>query len=205
MRVGTDAVALGVLAPASGRVLDAGCGCGIVGLMMAQRGADQVNMVDIDPGAASEASANAADSPWSDRVSATRADFLTYESPLRFDSIVSNPPFFGQGVAAPDERRAAARLDSAMPPEQFMQKAASLLAPEGTVSVIIPADRHQTWLAAAAFAGLHPREIIELKTKPTAPPKRTVLILGSGTPAPLRRQLLLNSPEFQQLTSPFYL
>lgn len=205
MRVGTDAVVLGVLAPATGTALDAGCGCGLIGLMLAQRGACRVEMVDIDPGAAAEAAFNASTSPWSDRLTVKQADFLTYETPRRFDSIVSNPPFFGQGIAAPDERRAAARLDSAMPPERFMQKAASLLTPEGTVSVIVPADRQQTWLAAGAFAGLYPREIIEIKTKATAMPKRAVLILGRDCPSPQRRLLLLNTPEFKQLTDPFYL
>lgn len=205
MRVGTDGVVLGVLAPATGRVLDAGCGCGLIGLMMAQRGAEQVMMVDIDGAAAAEASANAAASPWRDRLSVCQADFLTFDTAERFDSIVSNPPFFGTGPAAPDERRAAARLDRAMPPEDFMRRAAALLAPGGTVSIIIPADREQTWLAAGAFAGLHARETIEIKTKATAPPKRTVLILSGDAPAPQRRLLLLNSPEFKLLTNPFYL
>ncbi|MDE6512731.1 MAG: methyltransferase [Muribaculaceae bacterium] len=205
MRVGTDGVTLGVLAPAAGRVLDVGCGCGLIGLMLAQRGAERVEMIDIDSAAAAEASANAAASPWNERLSVSQANFLTFNAPERFDSIVSNPPFFGTGPAAPDERRAAARLDSSMPPEAFMRKTAELLAPGGTVSVIIPADREQIWLAAGAFAGLHAREIIEIKTKATAPPKRKVLILSSESPTPQRRLLLLNSPEFKQLTNPFYL
>ncbi len=205
MRVGTDAVTLGAIAPARGNVLDAGCGCGIIGLMLAQRGAQSVTMVDIDAPAAEEAADNARTSPWADRITTVCADFLTLEPARKFDSIVSNPPFFGAGILAPDLRRAAARSDSALPPEAFMQKAAALLAPQGTVSVIIPADRRQTWLAAAAFACLHPREIIDIKTKATAPPKRTIMIFATDAPDPVRRELLLNSTDYKLLTDPFYL
>lgn len=205
MRVGTDGVTLGAIAPAAGRVLDAGCGCGLIGLMLAQRGADRVAMVDIDAPAVAEAAENVRLSPWADRISVIRADFLTLETLERFDSIVSNPPFFGTGLLAPDSRRAAARSDSAMPPEAFMKKAAALLAPGGTVSIIIPADRSQAWLAAATFAGLHPYEIIEIKTKAAAPAKRTIIIFTVEAAAPMRRELLLNSDDYKLLTAPFYL
>ncbi len=206
MRVGTDGVLLGVLAPAAGRVLDVGCGCGLIGLMLAQRGAERVTMIDVDSPAAAEAMANAQGCPWADRISVARADFLAFETAERFDSIVSNPPFFGAGLAAPDQRRAAARLDSALPPEGFMRRAAALLAPGGSVSVIVPADRCAAWLAAAAFAGLHPARIIEIKTKATAQPKRMVLTVSADSAAaPERSLLLLNSPEFKLLTQPFYL
>lgn len=205
MRVGTDAVTLGAIARARGRVLDAGCGCGLIGLMLAQRGAERVTMVDIDPAAAAEASANALASPWADRCRVFCADFLTFATDEHFDSIVSNPPYFGAGLLAPDRRRAAARSDSAMPPETFMKKAAELLAPGGKVSIIIPADRVETWRAAAAFAALNPDEIINIKTKPTAPAKRSIIMFTTGAAAPTNRELLLNSTDYKTLTEPFYL
>lgn len=205
MRVGTDAVTLGAIAPASGRALDVGCGCGLIGLMLAQRGATAVTMVDIDVPAAAEATENALVSPWADRIETLCTDFLTFETADRFDSIVSNPPYFGAGLLAPDRRRAAARSDSAMPPEAFMKKAAELLAPGGTVSIIIPADREGIWRTAGAFASLNPREIISIKTKATAPAKRTIIIFGADAVDPTHREILLNSTDYKTLTEPFYL
>lgn len=205
MRVGTDAVTLGAIAPARGRVLDAGCGCGIIGLMLAQRGVERLTMVDIDPAAATEATDNALASPWADRIETLCVDFLTFKTDYRFDSIVSNPPYFGAGLLAPDRRRAAARSDSAMPPEAFMKKAAELLAPGGKVSIIIPADRVETWRTAATFAALHPDEIINIKTKATAPAKRSIITFTTGAATTTHRELLLNSLDYKTLTEPFYL
>lgn len=205
MKVGTDGVSLGAWAPCGGRVLDAGCGCGLIGLMAAQRGAESVVMVDIDAASAAEARSNAATSPWSERVSAVCADFLTFESDVKFDNIISNPPFFATGLQAPDCRRAAARHDDAMPPEAFMSRSAALLAPEGRLSVILPPDREKEWTFAAGLAGLHPVAAAELLTKPGAPPRRVMLVFGRSGPSLARTRLALNSDEYKRLTEPFYL
>lgn len=206
MKVGTDGVTLGAMAPARGRVLDVGCGCGLIGLMAAQRGAAEVVMIEIDPAAAAEAAANAAASPWADRVSVVGGDFLTCPIDGTFDSIVSNPPFFTGGLLAPDSRRAAARHeDSILPPAAFMRRAAALLAPGGTVCVIIPSDRVADWTFAAGISGLKAADICELTTRPDAAPKRAVITFSRAAGATTRRRLALNSEDYKSLTSPFYL
>lgn len=206
MKVGTDGVTLGAMAPARGRVLDVGCGCGLIGLMAAQRGANEVVMVEIDPAAAGEAAANAAASPWADRVSVVNGDFLTCDLTGKFDSIVSNPPFFNSGLPAPDGRRAAARHEDILPAEAFMHRAAAILAPDGSICVILPADRVTDWTFAAELYGLITAEACELTTRPGAEPKRAVLTFRRETATGTsRRQIALNSEDYKSLTDPFYL
>lgn len=208
MKVGTDGVTLGALAPAAGRVLDVGCGCGLVGLMLAQRGAASVVMIEIDPAAANEAAINAAASPWSDRINTVCADFLNPESCVGpFDSIVSNPPFFASGLLAPDLRRASARHDNAMPPAAFMCRAAELLAPGGTLCIIVPTDCFDRWNLAALKASLHLQSLTRLQTKPGAAPKRVVALFSAThnlTP-PSHHTLAMDSDDYMTITSPFYL
>lgn len=207
MKVGTDGVTVGAWAPCAGRVLDVGCGCGLIGLMAAQRGAAEVTMIEIDPAAAAEAAANAAASPWADRLTVLCADFLSYAPSSPFDSIISNPPFFATGLTAPDPRRAAARHESALTPRAFMHRCASMLTPQGTLSLILPPDRLPDWTLAARLSGLAPTDLRALITRPDADPRR-ILALYSRANADLNPSaipLLIGSQEYQRLTSPFYL
>lgn len=206
MKVGTDGVTLGAWAPCSGRVLDVGCGCGLIGLMAAQRGAREVVMVEIDPAAATEAAANAESSPWSGRVGVICADYARFEASRPFDSIISNPPFFAEGMLAPDDRRASARHEGRLTPDLFFGRAAGMLAPDGKVSVILPPDRVDAWRFAALTAGLHPSARCALLAKPEAPPRRVMLTFGRDSSVNCHEStLLINSPEYNKLTSPFYL
>lgn len=203
MKVGTDGVTLGAWAPCHGRVLDAGAGCGLIGIMAAQRGADHVTLLEINPEAAAEAADNARRSPWANRITALQGDFLTHQGGP-YDCIISNPPFFATGALAPDAARATARHEGTLTPEAFMGAAAQLLAPGGSVSIIIPTDRREAWTFAAATRGLHPRREVGLLTGSSPTPRRLLLTFAEA--GPLEQSTLhIASPEYQSLTSPFYL
>ena len=106
MRVGTDAVLIGVWADVAGcrRVLDVGTGCGVVALMLAQRApAAQVTGIDVDAPSVEEAAANFAASPWAGRLRAERADVRVYAECLRAEgreSSVETALANGAGKAA---------------------------------------------------------------------------------------------------------
>lgn len=204
LRVGTDGVSLGAWASARGRVLDVGAGCGLIGLMLAQRGASEVTLLEIDPEGADEAALNAAASPWAHMVSSVCGDFLDFRDSRPFDSIVSNPPFFASGALSPNARRAAARHQGQLTADRFMSCAAALLAPHGTVSVILPPDQLEPWTFAARLASLLPDVTCALHTKPSAPPRRFLVSFARQGRA-LKSQLAINSPEYKALVSDFYL
>jgi tRNA1Val (adenine37-N6)-methyltransferase len=87
--------------------------------MLAQRTEEHVTIdaVELDPQASRQASENAADSPWADRIRVECADVLTWasEQTARYDLIVSNPPYFTPGVECGtperEQARSPARLD----------------------------------------------------------------------------------------------
>ena len=206
MKVGTDGVTLGAWAPCAGRVLDVGCGCGLIGLMAAQRGAERVVMVEIDPEAAAEAESNVRMSPWGDRIEVCAGNFLTMDFGERFDNIISNPPFFANGELAPDPARATARHQGSLTPDAFMARAERFLAAEGRVSVIVPTDLTESWRFAAELAGMYLHSAVGLFTrKRAAEPRRMLLCFGRRPVDPVFGELHIHSSEYQELVKDFYL
>lgn len=96
MKVGTDGVLLGAWADVSGArdILDIGTGTGLIALMLAQRSEAHIMAVDIDEDAVKQAKENVEKSPWPGRIEVERHDICCFNSDIRYDVIVSNPPYF---------------------------------------------------------------------------------------------------------------
>mgnify|MGYP003292389663 CR=1 FL=1 len=125
MKVGTDGVLLGAWAPVekSKRILDIGTGSGLVAIMMAQRSDAEIVGVELDPEASSQALENAQNSPYASRIQIINADILEFSSQAPFDTIVSNPPFFENSLACPEEGRNRARHTSSLPLNALIESA----------------------------------------------------------------------------------
>ncbi len=147
MKVGTDGVLLGAWVECStaASIIDAGCGSGIISLMMAQRNhCAKIIGVDIDMEACGDAKTNVGKSPWSDRVEISCGDVLsmnrdTLPSPLL---IISNPPFFNETLRSPDADRSLARHGEGFEVNSLIELADRLIStPEDTLAFIAPASR----------------------------------------------------------------
>ncbi len=114
----------------SGEMLDVGCGVGVIGLLLARDFDLKATLVEKQPMMVSYAKKNAE----INKIDADihLADFLEFESEKRFDCIVSNPPFYHEGVIkSEDPHLHACRYNSHLPPKPFFAKAKRLLKPRG--------------------------------------------------------------------------
>ena len=211
MKVGTDAVILGAaatlpscknsLSPASQHtedesfplstsdsvqrgieVLDAGCGSGVVGLMVAQRleaagfREFDVTGVEIDGAAAEQAGRNFAASPWREQLKCLNVSMLDFTPETAYDLIVSNPPYYDASLLPPDSRRTTARHTGgeAFGYPQLLEFAASHLIPGGTLALILPHQELTRLLRIAASYGLHATRLLHIRTTPSKEPSRLV-------------------------------
>lgn len=190
MKVGTDGVLLGAWAEGGQRILDIGSGTGLISLMMAQRFPEaQVWGIDIDPDACMQARENVAASPFADRVgiACCALQNLSEEHLVRgseelmemkegernlFDAIVSNPPFFVNGLKNPDSKRAMARHSDSLPFSVLMRGVKRWLSDEGVFSAIVPADVLESFVSEAYCSGLSLVRQCGVKTVERKQPKR---------------------------------
>ena len=209
MKVGTDGTLLGAWARGGERILDIGTGTGLIALMMAQRFDKAiVDAIDIDEGACAQARRNAAESPFGDRINVCNKslqEFAEQETDKRYDSIVSNPPYFVHSLKAPDERRSMARHAETLSYYDLMKCSANMLSENGEISVVIPFDCRKHLEEAAILSGLFSSRICAVKTKPEKAPKRYLLAFTKRPTTVVQEELVIGSDEYVEMMKDFYL
>lgn len=170
MKVSTDSVLLPAWTNMPGtwqrgvRVLDAGCGTGVISLIMAQRmeaadvGSYKISAIDIDEHSCEECSYNFSLSPWSaclETANISMQDFAgTKSNQHTFDIILSNPPFFTDSLKAPSLQRSNARHNDLLPLEDIARCAIELLKDGGVLSLILPEKEAVRFLEIAGSLSL---------------------------------------------------
>ena len=110
-------------APAPRRILDLGCGSGILAVTLAaERPAAFVVAIDRSPAALALARENVRSHGVSGRVALAASDWLDAVGPSRFDLVVSNPPY----VAAADRGALPPPVRDFEPPEALFSAADGL-------------------------------------------------------------------------------
>ena len=177
MKVGTDGVLLGAWADVAGarRVLDAGCGSGLIALMVAQRNTEaRVTAIDIDAGAIEQSLINVGGSPWKGRIDVISADLRTFATDSSFDHIVTNPPFFNETIHSPNEQRAMARHSLTLSYDDIVVSAQRLLRPGGRLSLVLPA-MEAALFRRVAFERLWLRRQLNVMSRLGDTPKRVLM------------------------------
>lgn len=214
MKVGTDGVLLGAWCPVEGmtRVLDVGTGCGVIALMVAQRNDKaQIHAIDIDHDAIEEAKVNFANSPWSDRLKADVQDFNTLQAGDKWDLIVSNPPYFTNGVLPTGNARTLARHTHSLTYRQLIEGASRHLSKNGTLALVSPVEAEGEIIVASAFASLPVKRITRVIPVENATPKRILWQLSRRDESYLEDTLTIAhgdgafTREYIDLTGDFYL
>lgn len=214
MKVGTDGVLLGAWSNVSGakRILDVGTGTGLVALMIAQRSDAALTALEIDESAVWQAKENVAVSPWADRVEVVHADFTAYRSPVKFDVVVSNPPYFVDSLKCPEAQRSTARHEGELNYRTLFQGVSRLLAADGRCCLIVPTDVSEAIIDIAVEVHLYPAKQLNILTAPGKAPKRTLFeFVFSPCTTCLCQEMLIEearhtySPEYIALTQAYYL
>lgn len=159
------------------RVLDIGCGTGLLCLMTAQRNQmAEIVGIDIDEDAVRGATQNCEASKWADRISIVGKSLQEFvkTAPSAFDKIITNPPYFEDSLKAPKASRTLARHTDSLPFSELASSASTLLSENGSLSIILPTDAHDKFEKIASEYGLLLRKKTLVYPKPGAEVKRVV-------------------------------
>ena len=153
-------------------------------------------------------------SPWKNRIEVIQQDFKHYSSKngiSKFDTIVSNPPYFNASLKCSDEQRNKARHNDSLTYEELLAGVSGLLSQEGAFTIVIPMDVGEQIKTLAHKYGLYPSRQLFIITKPGGTPKRTLISFRFTKQTCETEELLTETSRHQysekyiELTRDFYL
>lgn len=224
MKVGTDGVLLGAWTPvpiADGtqvvRILDVGTGCGLIARMLMQRCPEaEVEGIDIDEAAVEQACGNGVRAfqarlqEWKMENGKWTND--KWQNGKLYDLVVSNPPYFRNSLKNPDAGRQLARHTDSLSYEELFLHSRRLLAPNGQLALILPAETEAEVIELATQHSLYCTRMTRVYGRAGKAAKRILLLFGpEKTNVPETDTLVLESadggrsPQYSALAQEFYL
>ncbi|WP_033916021.1 tRNA1(Val) (adenine(37)-N6)-methyltransferase [Campylobacter sputorum] len=116
-----------------GNVLDVGCGCGVLGLLLKRDFSNiSLTMIDILQTNINMAIKNANEN--NIKADIISGNFLDMNEDVKFDYIVSNPPFYHDGaIKSKNLHKNFSRYSSNLNLQNFLEKSFKILKPNGTL------------------------------------------------------------------------
>ena len=191
---------------ASQSLLDVGCGCGILGLLLARDFNCALSCIDIQPQNCELAQINArandikasiicADffKDWESGNSRIPSDFnensripsKSFQRSQGFERIICNPPFYDFGGENKNAHKNTSRNASSFDISAFASKCSKLLAPKGELVLCYDARLVDRLLQALLEAGLKPIKLAFLHSKPSKPANVVLVVAKKGAKSPL--------------------
>jgi tRNA1Val (adenine37-N6)-methyltransferase len=211
MKVTTDACLFGawVASKMTGgstirNVIDIGTGTGLLSLMLAQQLPDtNIDAIELDAGAALQATTNIHNSPFDKQIKVIQQDVLLFKPSHHYDLIISNPPFHEKQLVSPHGDKNKAHHDTSLTLIDLARVCLTMLVNGGQLALLLPFYRKDEALELLLAQGLHPSIVCDVKQTAAHSFFRTMMLLGTATKSALKQENIVIKNEDQQYTPEF--
>ena len=192
------------------RILDIGTGTGLLSLMLAQKTDFEIEAVEMDVDATTQASENVNASPWANQIKVHHSTIQQFNPSTQYDFIISNPPFYDNDLKGPNPQKNLAHHSQGLSLQEMMENVTRLLKPEGEFAILLPAHRADGFIKMANGSGFYLQEMVQVKQTEKHVPFRSMLWFSNKETSIVHSEITIKiddkySEEFVTLLKPYYL
>jgi tRNA1Val (adenine37-N6)-methyltransferase len=156
-------------------ILDIGGGTGLLSLMLAQKNSNfKITSVEIEDNCFQQLKENILQSSFAHQISPVHANILDFKSSVKFNSIISNPPFYENQLRSDQTAVNQARHEESLSLKNLFNSVDTLLNTDGVFYVLLPYYRMDEAVQIANQFGLYPALITQVKQTPAHQPFRVM-------------------------------
>ncbi len=122
-------------------VLDIGCGTGLLSLMLAQKCNAEIDAIEIDEDAASQALENVESCHFKNKINIINTDIRNYHPGKKYDIIISNPPFYENELKSDSSKKNTAHHSDSLKLEELLWAIKNNLSNDGFFFLLLPYKR----------------------------------------------------------------
>lgn len=166
MKVTADATLFGAWAPVPAqaqKVLDIGCGTGLLSLMLAQRFPQlSIDAIELEEKAARQAAENVRHSRFHDRIMVQQADARTWQPAYQYDFVICNPPFYSKSLAGRHPEKNMAWHSQSLSLSDLAALLERHLSQAGSAALLLPETEFENLQQAMSAGCLILKEAVRL-------------------------------------------
>lgn len=192
-------------------ILDIGAGTGLLSLMITQKTSLQIDAVEIDENSYRQTVENFLESPWNQHLQAFYADIKSWNNNLKYDLIISNPPFYENDLKANEKNKNLAKHDDGLTFTELLLAVKNNLSSDGNFAILLPYHRTEYFKKLAVESGFYLNEELHVKQTPKHSYFRGILFFGTKSTQPIFNEIIIKdeagnySKEFNFLLKDYYL
>ncbi len=218
MKVCTDACLFGAWIAEKNKdvtlkhALDIGTGTGLLSLMLAQKNINvKIDAIEIDDDAALQANENFNASKFRNNINIFHTPIQQFETKIKYDLILSNPPFFLNALKSNNEKRNTALHTGTLNFSALLISARKNISSNGTFVVLLNSTNTTEFLSSALLHGFHLHHQVNVKQTPFHKPFRALLYFGNYPSPPIIEEIIIKNvngeytPNFKNLLKDYYL
>jgi tRNA1Val (adenine37-N6)-methyltransferase len=192
------------------KILDIGCGTGLLSLMLAQKTTAPIDAIEIDAEAYLQATENISTSPFKDQIHTFHGPVEIFAAHNKYDFIICNPPFYENQLKSKEENRNIA-MHGGLSFPNLAAVTKTNLSQNGKVAVLVPSDRVEILKQYFEAVNLFIELQINVKHSPKHTPFRSMLLFSFGSKETRQEVILIKteldnySDDFKALLNNYYL